>query len=148
MTEKGEKIISDIENFVNLINEIETKMNTLCEEERKINDEINDILHEIEFSIFDASGGYMLSKELKNLRSKRREIKKEKELLSHVQQFYNNNKNLPITLFKTLSTVKKAHKTQQERKYYPRSRYDLKISQATKNITNNKNNGNKMLVNN
>ena len=54
----------------------------LIEMESKIDQEISDILHYIEFYPFSACDGYKLAKELKTLRLKRRDVKNQLEAIN------------------------------------------------------------------
>lgn len=54
----------------------------LIEMESKVDQEISDILHYIEFYSFNACDGYKLAKELKTLRLKRRDIKNQLEAIN------------------------------------------------------------------
>lgn len=79
----------DIDNVKSLICTLSDQFKTmqgnkswLTEMESKIDKEISDILHYIEFYSFNACEGYKLAKELKELRLKRRDIKNQLEAIS------------------------------------------------------------------
>lgn len=92
--EEDDKYINDeytpvnIDNVKSLICDLSDQLKTmqgnkswLTEMHSKIDREISDILHYIEFYSFNACQGYKLAKELKELRLKRRDIKNQLEAI-------------------------------------------------------------------
>lgn len=78
----------DIEELKKSINDLSDKLTTLygnkewlLQEESRLDLQINDIMHYIEFQDFNACDGYKLSKILKELRLQRRKVKNELELI-------------------------------------------------------------------
>lgn len=75
------------EKFSTLQNNIEY----LSQEQSKVDREISDILHYIEFNKFSACDGYKICKSLKELRLHRRSIKNEIEMIKTIQTHNYNN---------------------------------------------------------
>lgn len=79
----------DMENVKELIHSLSEQFTAmksnkewLLDMESKIDQEISDILHYIEFYPFNACDGYKLAKELKALRLKRRDIKNQLQAIN------------------------------------------------------------------
>jgi hypothetical protein len=87
---------------------------TTCEQKTQ------DLLHEIEFSNFNASEGCGLAKKIKAIRHERREAKNQRESIAHFKQFADNHKNMPVTLAKLLASMKQTKQIQEKRVYVPR----------------------------
>lgn len=92
-----------------------------------IQNEIQDLMHVMEFTNFNASDGYRLAKDLKDARVKRRELKNENEvmepLVTAVKKFRNNLQELD----KVIGEIRKIKNLQQSRSYKCRVREDLQI---------------------
>ena len=71
-----------IESLSNQFKSMKSNKEWLLEMESKIDKEISDILHYIEFYNFSACDGYKLARELKTLRLKRRDIKNQLEAIN------------------------------------------------------------------
>ena len=98
---------------------------------KQTEDELNDINHEIELSEpKNAYQGYLLYKEIRDLRIKRRTAKEENELLKDMYEYL---KSQPGQAFKTkIQSIQgnsaKLRTTQESRIYQPRQRDDLTIT--------------------
>ena len=98
---------------------------------KQTEDEINDLNHEIELSEpKDMYKGYLLYKEIRNLRIKRRTAKNENELM---QDMYDYLKSPAGQTFKgKIQSIQgasaKIHSAQESRTYQPRQRSDLTIT--------------------
>ena len=98
---------------------------------KQTEDEINDLNHEIELSEpKDMYKGYLLYKEIRNLRIKRRTAKNENELM---QDMYDYLKSPAGQTFKSkIQSIQgasaKIHSAQESRTYQPRQRSDLTIT--------------------
>lgn len=86
----------DMEETKKLICSLSTQLKTikgnkewLLEMLSRIDQEISDIIHYIEFYNFSASNGYKLCKELKDLRLKRRDIKNQLEVIDIISNHCN-----------------------------------------------------------
>ena len=98
---------------------------------KQTEDELNDLNHEIELSEpKNAYQGYMLYKEIRDLRIKRRTAKEENELLKDMYEYL---KSQPGQAFKSkIQSIQgnsaKLRTTQESRTYQPRQRDDLTIT--------------------
>lgn len=98
---------------------------------KQIEEELNDINHEIELSESkNAYQGYLMYKEIRDLRIRRRTAKEEVELLKEMYEFL---KSQPGQAFKTkIQSIQgnsaKLRTTQESRTYQPRQRNDLTIT--------------------
>jgi Mg2+ and Co2+ transporter CorA len=124
-----EDVIKIVSDFAQLLGKIEQDWDQIYEEIHKTDCETGDLLHEIELTNFNAYEGYRLAKQLQEVRQRRRELKDTQEILQHLKDFYDNNKQLHITLFKLVKEMQKTKASQQNRSYIPRIRTDLKICQ-------------------
>ena len=98
---------------------------------KQTEDELNDIMHEIELSEpKNAYQGYLLYKEIRDLRIKRRTAKEEVELLKDMYEYLKSQSG---QAFKTkIQSIQgnsaKLRTTQESRTYQPRQRDDLTIT--------------------
>lgn len=98
---------------------------------KQTEEELNDINHEIELSEpKNAYQGYLLYKEIRDLRIKRRTAKEENELLKDMYEYL---KSQPGQAFKSkIQSIQgnsaKLRTTQESRTYQPRQRDDLTIT--------------------
>jgi hypothetical protein len=93
---------------------------------RNVDMEIQDILHAIELSNFNASGGYRLSKELQKARQERRRIKEELEMMEPIiKDFLSFVKPTEKNISITMGNIRKAATRQSNRCYSMRTRKDL-----------------------
>lgn len=95
------------------------------EEYNKIKDRLSylenaqqDVLHMIENENFSASKGYLLAKQLKELREERRVLKMEFETLNLVVTLVNNQKNGMESIHNKVSEKYRTLKRLQENKIY------------------------------
>lgn len=86
-----DKMKEEIKELSNDFSLLKGNKEWLTDEESKIDKQISDILHYIEFYTFSASDGYKLCKALKELRLRRREIKNELELINIISVHTCNN---------------------------------------------------------
>jgi ribonuclease BN (tRNA processing enzyme) len=91
----------------------------LCEKE------IIDIEHVIELTTFNASRGYALSKEIKDVRIRRRELKDQNELLSPLVEIVNRLKSFQNDLNKAIGDIRRIKQKHENRSYKMRVRMDL-----------------------
>ncbi|WP_162632643.1 hypothetical protein [Paraliobacillus zengyii] len=111
----------------NAVRDVPDRMNENKRELDLINQEIQDLLHVIEFSSFNASDGYRLSKELKIAREKRRKLKNDLELLEPLTTVLKKFRNNLQEVNKVVGDIRKAKALQQSRVYKCRVREDLQI---------------------
>ena len=116
-----------IRNFLEILNGVEKDWDSVYEEIGRCDQEISDLLHEIELTEFDHVEGYQLSEEIKKVRRRRRELKNYQEIIRHLKEFLDRNKNLKISLFKVLTSMERTRDYQMYRRYTPRVRTDLKL---------------------
>ncbi len=79
--------VNDISNFFEYI---ETRKTQLCSELSKVDREISDWMHYIEFKSFNACQGYIAAKSISKCRKRRRLIKDEFQVLKEVANCTNN----------------------------------------------------------
>lgn len=80
-----EEIIKSINLLSEFVNSKEELLNELSESDQII----SDLLHYLEFETFNASKGYKISKKIKEVRIKRREIKNKLHIVSIFEQSQN-----------------------------------------------------------
>lgn len=113
-------VIKTYENNVDLIKNIE--------------DELNDINHEIELSNpKDMYRGYLMYKQIKELRMKRRRAKNENQLLEEMYDFLNSpqSQTFKNKIQQIQGSASKIYDSQQRRTYKPRVRNDLTCTDET-----------------
>lgn len=96
--------------------------------------ELQDIYHEIELgSVKDMYKGWLLYKQIKDLRMKRRQAKDENQLLEDMYKYFKSQQGQDFkNKMKSIqSSSAKAYNAQQMRTYTPRQRDDLTITQKT-----------------
>lgn len=86
-----------------LFNEISDEYNRLYLEIGKCDLKQQDLLHEIENCNFNASQGYRLAKELKEIREKRREVKNDFTIIEMIKKDFVNRYNQQLS--KVLDSV-------------------------------------------
>ena len=123
-----------VEMYVDSINSIFTDIsntyNNSIEEIKEVEQSLMDLLHEIELSSDkDMYQGYLLYKEIKTLRIRRRQAKERVELLKGMYDFVNGNQVAQIknTLGQLKGNSKKTLSHQNNRVYSARQRDDLTI---------------------
>lgn len=121
-------IVQIVKDFAELINNIEAEWDTIYKNLDKVDNETQDLLHEAELTVFNASEGYELAKKIQEVRRRRRELKDKQEILRFLKDFYDNNKHLKITLFKLAQNMENTRQAQENRQYTPRIRTDIKLA--------------------
>lgn len=121
--------IQSTKAFLETLNIIEKEWGTWMDELHLCEQEIQDLLHEIELTKFDACRGYRLCKDLQEVRQRRRQLKKKMEIAEHLKYFLENNKQLKISLFKVLAAMEKTEESQNRRIYTPRVRTDISLAE-------------------
>ena len=123
-----------VEMYVDSINSIFTDIsntyNNSIEEIKEVEQSLMDLLHEIELSSDkDMYQGYLLYKEIKTLRIRRRQAKEKAELLKGIYDFANGSQVAQIknTLGQLKGNSKKTLSHQNNRVYSARQRDDLTI---------------------
>lgn len=92
------------------------------------NGEINDLLHEIELGKpKNAREGYVIYKELREARQRRRKAKEENELLNELYTYLQSQSAFKNRLTQIQGNARKLYNKQQERIYVPRRREDLTV---------------------
>lgn len=98
---------------------------------KQTEDEINDLNHEIELSEpKDMYKGYLLYKEIRNLRIKRRTAKNENELMQDMYDYLKSpaGQTFKVKIQSIQGASAKIHSAQESRTYQPRQRSDLTIT--------------------
>lgn len=121
--------IQTTKNFLETLNAVEKEWGSWHEDLSQCNMEIQDLLHEIELTKFDAYRGYKLCKQLQEVRQRRRDIKNKIEVLKYLKDFYDNNKKLKIELYKVLTNMEQIEENQRHRLYTPRVRTDISLAE-------------------
>lgn len=92
-------------------------------------DETQDLLHEIELSKSkDMYSGYLLYKELKDCRERRRKAKDENEILEEFYSFCKSQNGTKNQLSKIQGNSQIIYNKQENRQYSPKERSDLTIT--------------------
>jgi hypothetical protein len=116
--------------FQEVINNYERNLDIIKQTE----DELNDIAHEIELSApKDMYKGYLMYKEVRDLRIKRRKAKEENELLKDMYDYLKgqNAQNFKNKIQQIQGGSVKVREAQEHRTYVPRQRNDLTITNQT-----------------
>ncbi|GIN22520.1 hypothetical protein [Siminovitchia fordii] len=117
-----EKALQSVrEIYVNTPKQYELANNEL----KKINDEIQDILHIFELGKVDAIAITKLGKDLKKLRKQRRKLKEEIEVLEKVKRFISHQKPTEKIINNSIGEVRSTIEKQKKRSYKLRVRKDL-----------------------
>lgn len=101
---------------------------------KQTEEELNDINHEIELSeAKDMYKGYLMYKEIRELRRKRRQAKDENEVLQELYEYAisQNGQGVKAAFQKMQGHSVKIRETQESRIYIPRRRTDLTIANQT-----------------
>jgi len=121
--------ITTTKDFLETLNTVEKDWGTWITGIQQCETETQDLLHEIELTKFDVQRGYKLAKQLQEIRQRRRELKDTVELLRSIKDFVDSNKQLKISLFKTLTGMERTEENQGCRKYTPRIREDITLAE-------------------
>lgn len=101
---------------------------------KQIEDELNDLNHEIELSSpKNARDGYKMYKEIRDLRIRRRQAKEENELMRDMYEYLKgqNAQNFKNKIQQLQGSSVKLREVQEHRTYTPRQRNDLTITNKT-----------------
>jgi hypothetical protein len=113
--------------FQNVIKDYERNLEIIKETE----DELNDLNHEIELAApKDMYKGYLLYKDIRETRIRRRQAKEENELLKDMYEYLTgqNGQSFKSKMQQLQSNSVKLRATQESRTYQPRQRNDLTIT--------------------
>lgn len=121
--------IQSTRSFLETLSTVEGEWGTWVDELNIIEQETQDILHEIELTRFDVQRGYRLCRALQEARQRRRKLKEKMEILKTLKEFTDNNKQLKISLYKALNTMQKTEDHQGQRMYTPRIRTDITLAE-------------------
>jgi hypothetical protein len=107
-----------VNNFIQILDGVTEEYDRLYKVVHDTDLETCDLLHKIELSNFNAAEGYYLSKQLQEVRQKRRDAKDELETLTLVNDYVKGKKtalaNLKLQINNKLNTMEK-------RQYNPRT---------------------------
>ena len=121
-------------NIIQIFNDVVKKYESNLEVIKQTEDSLTDVYHEIELGKNqDMYHGYLLYKQIKDLRMKRRQAKDENQLL---QDMYEYIKSQPGQSFKTkIQSIQgnsvKVYESQSRRTYTPRQLDNLTITDKT-----------------
>jgi hypothetical protein len=104
------------------------------EDIKRIEGELNDIMHEIELtSSKDMYQGYLLYKQLRELRIERRRCKEEVELLKDTYEYFKSQQGQTFKnkIQQLQGGAAKLREVQERRTYTPRQREDLTCTDKT-----------------
>ena len=116
--------------FQDIVKNYENAQETI----KQIEEELNDINHEIEMSTpKNMYKGYLLYKDIRELRIKRREAKEQVEILKEFYDYIKSNQGQSVktSIQKIQGNAAKVRKQQESRTYIPRQRNDLTITDET-----------------
>lgn len=101
------------QRLLNTYDEIDREYNRLNSLSSNIELKQQDVLHHIENSIFSASSGYMLAKQLKDIRNERRKIKDELDAMKSLKTRIQQHKDTFIQANKAIIRIEETskHKT-------------------------------------
>lgn len=116
-------------HFLEALNTVESDWGSWVEDLNMVEQEIQDLLHEIELTRFDVQRGYKLSKALQEARQRRRTLKEKMEILRTLKEFTDSNKQLKISLYKALNAMQRTEDHQGQRMYTPRVRTDITLAE-------------------
>ena len=120
--------------IISIYNDVVKKYESNIELIKQLEDELNDLNHEIELSPSkDMYKGYLLYKEIKNIRTRRRIAKDENRLLQDMYDFIKSptGQNVKSKFQQIQGNSVKTYESQNRRIYVPRQRNDLTISGHT-----------------
>ena len=116
---------SSVNNILEFMQKTPSRLEELTKQLSDVNLEISDFNHYLEFATFNASEGYCIARELKDLRVKRRVIKDELEQLKLTYDRF----SCMVGGIKKVETLKqgvdKSIKETSNKAYRPRVRVDL-----------------------
>lgn len=118
-------------NIIQIITDTIKNYERNVEDIKRIEDELNDLNHEIELSSpKDMYKGYLLYKEIRDLRIKRRQAKEENELLRDMYDYFKSpqGQTFKTKIQQIQGSAVKLRTTQEQRTYVPRQRNDLTIN--------------------
>ena len=121
--------IQSTRSFLETLSTVEGEWGTWVDELNIIEQETQDLLHEIELTRFDVQRGYRLCRALQETRQRRRKLKDKMEILRTLKEFTDNNKQLKINLYKALNVMQRTEDHQGQRMYTPRIRTDITLAE-------------------
>lgn len=113
-----------IENFLSYLRETEQRYHMAEADEQEANNETQNILHSLELQDHDYHGFARLSKELREVRQKRRAAKDTMSEAAPVLDWIDQNRTTIKNLERLLGDVRKTEKSTENRIYTPRVRRD------------------------
>lgn len=129
-------VIQVLDNFKTLIGNTPKIESQLKLEEVRLNNEQQDLLHEIELSNLNAVELTQIAKRLRKLRKDRRLVKDKLEYVRTLRMFtdkYNNNLKTYVDITNVKKQLEILEKEQSTRIYKPRVLKDLKVSEKFEN---------------
>lgn len=117
-------ISKNIEEFLNFLRQCEQEYRMAQTDYQETNDETQDILHSLELDAHSYHEYAKLSKELVDIRKRRRVAKDTIFVTEPIVCFSDENKALIKAMERLLGDVRKVEKKQENRVYIPRKRME------------------------
>jgi hypothetical protein len=124
-----------VDSIIGSLNQVIKTYESNFEEIGRLDNETQDLLHEIELSApRNVCSGYSLYKELRKIRERRRELKDQNEQLSEIYGYCKNKAHIVAELANIQTRSAKLTESQRARKYVAKIRTDLTITNIIKPI--------------
>jgi hypothetical protein len=111
--------------ILGMLADIENRYNDNYNRLGLLEQECNDIQHEIEFANFEIQRGYRLAKEFQKAKRERRALKAENETLFYLYEIVTKQPAIKSAFVHALTNIRRKQKEIDERTYFPRIRTDL-----------------------
>lgn len=122
--------------IITIFQEVVKSYEAAIETVKSAEEELNDIYHEAEFAQpKDMYNGYLIYKDIRDIRNKRRQAKERIELLKDFYEFIKSQQGMSVksTIQKIQGNSVKIKNSQDSRTYSPRVRNNLTIEGKTNN---------------
>lgn len=118
----------DVKQAIEALDQLETVYRNNEEHIDYCDNKQQDLLHEIEFNNFSASQGFVLAKELRNVRLLRRQYKDENKRMKPVMKLLDAHKGLIEQLSKARETMKNIDTNMSARGYRERATTTMQVA--------------------
>lgn len=112
------------EKLLNYLTEMELEYNNTCKAAIRADKEVQDLLHDMELTNFNACEGYIMAKKMQEVRRRRRVLKDDIETFKILKE---NTSHIPKQIKTIVSKIKQKESDFRLRFYRPRVRADLKL---------------------
>jgi hypothetical protein len=117
--------MSALGSFLSAYDSLEDDWSAVFEGISQANKELEDMLHEIELTEFNACQGYFMARKVKEIRQRRRELKNDQELLKIFKDFLDQHTGLKIPMHETLQKMRDILKLQNNCVYHKKTSDDV-----------------------